>query len=112
MSPDTLSTALNEVERSQTDLTYPLADTLKATVRPSNILVIDSAERINNELASQVKRLIEMVVSDNSPSQSIVWQILIIGQTEAWNDGRLQSLLGEKQSASVGIGLFLLRMFV
>ena len=99
--PDTLSTALNEVERSQTDLTYLLADTLKATAQPSNILVIDSAERINNELAPQVKRLIGMVVSEDSPSQSTVWQILIIGQTEAWIDGRLQALLGDKQT-SVG----------
>ena len=103
LSPDTLSVTLSVVKRSQTDLAYPLADTLKATAHPSNIMVIDAAERINSELVTHVKQLIGVLVSEHFSDKSTVWQILIIGQTEAWVDGRLQALLGEIQPTSVGI---------
>jgi hypothetical protein len=39
-----------------------------------------------------------------SPRIIPVWRILIVGQTEAWIDGRLQGLLGDKQPASVELG--------
>jgi len=102
LSTDTLNVTLNEVKRSQTNLTYPLSETLKTASNPKNVLVIDSAERINNDLALQVCELIWDIVPEQSTGQP-VWRILIIGQTESWSDGRLQNLLGEKKPFQLGI---------
>jgi hypothetical protein len=104
LGPDTLGATLIEVERIKTDLTHPLHTTLKATAHPSNVLVIDAAERISSELALQVKQLVGALVSEHPHSKIPVWRVLIVGQTEAWIDGRLQNLLGDKQPASIELG--------
>jgi hypothetical protein len=103
LGPDTLSATLNEVERSHTDLTYSLSDTLKASAHSNNILVIDAAERISRELVPQVKQFVNALLSGHPPGQVSMWRILIIGQTEAWIDGRLQALLGDRQAIAVGV---------
>jgi hypothetical protein len=97
LGPDTLVATLIEVERIKTDLAHPLHNTLKASAHPSNVLVIDAAERISSELALKVKQLVGALVSERTPGETPVWRILIVGQTEAWIDGRLQGLLGDKQ---------------
>jgi len=104
LAPDTLATTLIEVERLKTDLAHPLHATLKATANPSNVLVIDAAERINSELTSNVKHLVEILVPAQALAESPVWRILIVGQTEAWIDGRLQGLLGDIPSTSIELG--------
>ena len=105
LGPDTLGATLIEVERTKTDLAHPLHTTLKATAHPNNVLVIDTAERISSEkMALQVKQLVGALVSEHTPGEIPVWRILIVGQTEAWIDGRLQGLLGDKQPASVELG--------
>ncbi|HEX9202301.1 MAG TPA: ATP-binding protein [Acidobacteriaceae bacterium] len=104
LGPDTLGATLIEVERTKTDLAHPLHTTLKATAHPNNVLVIDAAERISSEMALPVKQLVGALVSEHAPGEIPVWRILIVGQTEAWIDGRLQGLLGDKQPASVELG--------
>ena len=104
LGPDTLGATLIEVDRIKTDLAHPLHATLKGTAHPSNVLVIDAAERISNELAPNVKRLMAALVSEHTPGESPVWRILVVGQTEAWIDGRLQGLLGDEQPASIELG--------
>ena len=104
LGPDALGATLIEVERTKTDLAHPLHATLKATAQPHNVLVIDAAERISSELAPQVKQLVGALVSEHTSGEIPVWRVLIVGQTEAWIDGRLQRLLGDKQPASIGIG--------
>ncbi|PKN35391.1 MAG: hypothetical protein CVU61_03725 [Deltaproteobacteria bacterium HGW-Deltaproteobacteria-19] len=104
LGPDTLDVTLTEVERIKTDLTHPLHTTLKATVHSKNILVIDASERISSELVPQVKRLVEALICEHIPGEIPVWQILIIGQTEAWIDGRMLGLLGNKRSAHIELG--------
>ena len=103
LGPDTLGATLIEVERIKTDLVHPLHDTLKAAAHPGNVLVIDAAERISSELASKVKQLVAALVAGNTPDAVPVWRVLIVGQTEAWMDGRLQNLAGDNQPASLGI---------
>ncbi|MDZ4253330.1 MAG: hypothetical protein U1A72_12255 [Sulfuritalea sp.] len=104
LGPDTLLAALSEVERIKIGFAHPLRTTLAATAHPSNILVIDAAERISAESVPQVKQLVEQIVSEQVPAETRVWRILIIGQTEAWIDGRLRDLLGNTMPASVALG--------
>ena len=52
----------------------------------------------------QVKQLVEALLYEHVPGEFPAWQIVIVGQTEAWIDGRLQGLLGDKQPASVELG--------
>ena len=104
LGPDTLGATLIEVERTKTDLAYPLHTTLKATAHLHNVLVIDAAERISGEMAAQVKQLVEALLSERVPGEIPVWRILIVGQTEAWIDGRLQVLLGDEKPTPVALG--------
>jgi hypothetical protein len=104
LGPDTIRATLIEVERIKTDLAHPLSVTLKATAQQSNVLVIDAAERISSELVPQVKRLVAALVCESAPGEIPLWRILVVGQTEAWIDGRLQGLLGNKESVSVELG--------
>jgi hypothetical protein len=104
LGPDALGATLIEVERIKTDLVHPLHTTLKATAHPINVLVIDAAERISNELALQVKQLVGALVSGHTPGEIPIWRILIVGQTESWIDGRLQGLLGDKQPVPIELG--------
>jgi hypothetical protein len=52
----------------------------------------------------KVKRLITQLLADNGEHDIPVWRILIVGQTEAWADGRLLTLVGATMPANVGLG--------
>lgn len=95
LDPEMLKTSLSEIERIKTGFAHPLLDTLMATTRPANILVIDAAEHIGNESTPQVKQLVKALLSLRTCSDKPTWRVLTIGQTEAWADGRLQSYFGD-----------------
>lgn len=103
LGPDTLAATLSEVGRIKTGFAHPLRATLAATAQPANILVLDAAERISGESASQVRTLVEQLLSEPVPGAAPVWRILLIGQTEAWIDGRLRVLLGTAMPASIAL---------
>jgi hypothetical protein len=104
LTPSALNSSLVEGERAKTELTRPLDETLNATTWPSNILVLDTAERIDRELALKVRGLLESLLSQTPAGSGPTWRILIVGQTEAWVAGALQGLLGDRKAASVAIG--------
>jgi hypothetical protein len=94
LGPDGLKAALNEVERGKIGLDHPLGAVLKASAQPRNMLVIDAAERLSAEVAASAKALIAELIAANNGQEPSGWHVLVIGQTEAWADSRLQNLTG------------------
>jgi hypothetical protein len=104
LGPDALNVLLSETERLKIGLAYPLLDVLKATAKQQNVLVIDAAEHLSVEHEPKVKRLITELLADNGEHDTPVWRVLIVGQTEAWADGRLQVLVDATTVANVELG--------
>jgi conflict system STAND superfamily ATPase len=76
LKPDVLEELLSEAKRGQLGLTHALLDVLKAASRPTNVLVIDSAERLSGDGAKPARKLIEELVRATSGA----WRVVIIGQ--------------------------------
>jgi hypothetical protein len=87
LGPDQLSVMLSDVERAKLGLAHPLADVLRASSKPNNVLVIDSAERLTRQVQAGARDLVTAVTSGASP-----WHVILIGQTEAWTEGTLQTI--------------------
>lgn len=79
LGPAALQAALSEAERHRLGLTAPLADLLKATAAPQNILVLDAVERAD---AATIMRLSQVVRSLAEPRSSggTGWKVIAIGQ--------------------------------
>ena len=89
LGPDQLSVALNEVDRWKLNIAHPLGSVLKASSKPTNILVIDSAERLTREVQNSVHQLVAAITDGSNQN---AWRVIIIGQTEAWTEGALQGI--------------------
>lgn len=92
LGPEEVNIILSEAKRSSAGLSRTLLETLINSTKQKNVLVIDSAERLSPESAIKIKKLISSLSADNSENPQ--WRILILGQTEAWSDARLQDLSG------------------
>lgn len=103
LGPDILEAAVQQAKRSQMGLAHSLSTTLAGSASGTNILVLDAAERINADSAIQVRQLIHGLLAATESEIPPAWRILIIGQTEAWIDGRLLALFGVLPHASVAI---------
>jgi len=106
LSPEDLEEAISERKRRMIGLSQPLLQTLESTTNKRNILVLDSAERINPDSSNRVKNLISNLAgkkdSDkNLPSSN--WQIVITGQTESWATGYLQHISGVSSPENIEI---------
>jgi hypothetical protein len=97
LGPEQAEAALSELKRGSVGLDHPLRKILANTSNPRNVLVIDAAERLTADGRTRVKALLADLLAGSTPS---AWRVVIIGQTEAWADGRLQELVGVSQSTS------------
>lgn len=93
LSPEDLEFALAERTRTNLGILHPLKDVFSSTVETENIVVIDSAERINPDCSQRLQSLIATLLT-NENNESFLWRIIIIGQTEAWSSGKLHTLTG------------------
>jgi transcriptional regulator with XRE-family HTH domain len=101
LGPGTLAAALSEIERGQLGLGHPLLEILDGAAGPYNLLVIDAAERLPKDVSLKAQSLIAELLQRNVNEKEAGWRVIIVGQTEAWADGRLQLLAGSEQPPSV-----------
>ncbi len=66
-----------------------------------NFLVVDAAERLPKDVPLKAQSLIMTLLQSNMNEREAGWRVIVVGQTEAWADGRLQSLVGNEQPSNV-----------
>jgi transcriptional regulator with XRE-family HTH domain len=95
--PGNLAAALSETDRGQLGLNHPLLEILDGAATPYNFLVIDAAERLPKDVSHKAQSLIATLLQSNINEREAGWRVIVVGQTEAWADGRLQSLVGNER---------------
>lgn len=94
-SSEDLDLVLAEKTRQSLGLLHPLHEIFPSTTRNKNILVIDAAERIKSDCEKRAKQLIaHLLLSNNEEKRLPEWRVIVIGQTEAWANGKIQELTG------------------
>lgn len=88
--PESLKTALSAARRSSLPLAHELSLVLNATVRPHNVLVIDSAERIEAGEFVVIRQLLQTILSNDAEG---AWRVVVVTQTQGWVDGE-ETMLG------------------
>lgn len=91
--PEDLKTALGAARRSALPLTHALSLVLKATVKPKNVLVIDSAEHIETGEFVVIRQLLQAILPSDGDETGGAWRVVIITQTQSWVEGE-QTILG------------------
>ena len=101
--PENLETALSATRRGMLPLRHELALVLNATVNPKNVLVIDSAERIDPAELGIIRRLLQAILAPAEQAGG-VWRVVVITQTQNWVEGA-GDMLGGRRAAPVELEL-------
>jgi len=91
-----LKTALSAARRSALPLTHELSLVLKATVKPQNVLVIDSAERIEAGEFVVIRQLLQAILPNDGEENQGAWRVVIVTQTQSCVKGEEMLLGGRK----------------
>lgn len=91
-----LKTALSAARRSALPLTHELSLVLNATVKPQNVLVIDSAERIEAGEFVVIRQLLQAILPNDGDETERAWRVVIVTQTQSWVEGEAMILGGWK----------------
>ncbi|UJQ27079.1 hypothetical protein [Lysobacter gummosus] len=94
--PEELKTALSASRRGSLPLTHDLSVVLNATVRERNVLVIDSAERIEPGEFIVIRQLLKAILSDDGEEIGKAWRVILVTQTQSWVAGKDTMLGGRK----------------
>jgi hypothetical protein len=100
--PEELKLALSTARRGLLPLTHELSKVLNATVKPQNVLVIDSAERIEASEFVVIRHLLQSLLPDDGEATEGAWRIVIITQTQSWVDGD-ETILGGRNAHLIEI---------
>ncbi|SPS02459.1 hypothetical protein [Cupriavidus taiwanensis] len=100
--PEELKTALSAARRSALPLTHELALVLTATVKPQNVLVIDSAERIEAGEFVVIRRLLQAILPSDGEETEDAWRVVIVTQTQSWVEGE-ETILGGRKAHIVEV---------
>tara|TARA_R110001599_G_scaffold64023_3_gene179189 strand:- start:840302 stop:845566 length:5265 start_codon:yes stop_codon:yes gene_type:complete len=95
--PEELKMALSAARRSALPLTHELSLVLNSTVNPHNVLVIDSAERIDVGEFIVIRKLIQAILPNNDESFESAWRIVIVAQTHSLVDDG-ETILGVRKA--------------
>lgn len=101
--PEDLKTALSAARRSALPLAHELSLVLNATVKPQNVLVIDSAERIEAGEFVVVRQLLQAILPNDGEETKRAWRIVIVTQTQSWVEGE-ETILGGRKAHLVEVG--------
>jgi hypothetical protein len=85
--PEELKTALSAARRGALPLTHEPSLVLNATVKPQNVLVIDSAERIEAGEFVVIRKLLQAILPSDGKETEGVWRVVIVTQTQSWVEG-------------------------
>jgi hypothetical protein len=94
--PEDLKTALSAARRGALPLTHELSLVLNATVKPQNVLVIDSAERIEAGEFVVMRQLFQAILPNDGGETEDVWRVVVVTQTQSWVEGEETILGGRK----------------
>ncbi|WP_244217987.1 hypothetical protein [Paraburkholderia caledonica] len=94
--PEALKTALSAARRGALPLTHELSLVLNATVKPQNVLVIDSAEHIAAGEFVVVRQLLQAILPRDGEETGSAWRVVIVTQTQSWSEGEETVLGGRK----------------
>jgi hypothetical protein len=94
--PEDLRLALSAARRSALPLKHELSLVLNATVKPQNVLVIDSAERIEASEFVVIRQLLQALLPNNGEETDRAWRVVIVTQTQNWVEGEETILSGRK----------------
>ncbi|URM26101.1 hypothetical protein LLY42_19355 [Pseudomonas frederiksbergensis] len=94
--PEELKTALSAARRGALPLTHELSLVLNVTVKPQNVLVIDSAERIKAGEFVVIRQLLQAILPSNGKETEGAWRVVIVTQTQSWVEDEETILSGRK----------------
>lgn len=94
--PEDLKTALSAARRSALPLSHELSRVLNATVNSHNVLVIDSAERIEVSEFVLIRQLLQAILPNDGQETEGAWRVVIVTQTQSWVEGEDTILGGRK----------------
>ncbi len=97
--PEHLKTALSAARRSSLPLAHELSLVLNATVKSRNVLVIDSAERIEAGEFVVIRQLLQAILSNDAGR---AWRVVVVTQTQSWVEGE-ETMLGGRKAHLVEI---------
>lgn len=100
--PEELKAALSAARRGALPLTHELSLVLNATVKPQNVLVIDSAERIEASEFVVIRQLLQAILPNDGEGAEGVWRVVIVTQTQNWVDGE-ETILGRRKAHLVEV---------
>ncbi|MEG3791242.1 hypothetical protein V1318_14020 [Lysobacter sp. CCNWLW3] len=98
-----LKTALSAARRSTLPLTHELSIVLNAAVKPQNVLVIDSAERIEAGEFVVIRQLLRAILPDDGEETESAWRVVIVTQTQNWGAGE-ETIFGGRKARLVEVG--------
>jgi len=97
--PEELKTALSAVRQRNLPLRHELSRVLKATVKPRNVVVIDSAERIEATEFQIIRKLLQAILPAVAQPEA-TWRVVVVTQTQGWVEGD-ETMLGGRRPAFV-----------
>lgn len=100
--PDELRTALSAARRSSLPLQHELSPILKASANPRNILVFDSAERIDLAELIVIRQLVVSLLPPEPVSEDGAWRLVVISQPQGWVE-RSDEMLGHRNAHLVDV---------
>lgn len=100
--PENLKTALSAARRSALPLVHELSLVLNATVKPQNVLVIDSAERIEAGELVVVRQLLQAILPSEAEGIEDAWRIVVVTQTQSWVEGA-ETIVGGRKTRLVEV---------
>ncbi len=100
--PEGLKMALSAARRSGLPLAHELSLVLNTTVKPQNVLVIDSAERIEAGEFVVIRQLLQAILPNDGKETEGVWRVVIVTQTQSWVEGE-ETILGGRKAHLVEV---------
>ena len=97
--PEELKTALSAARQGNLPLRHELSRVLNATVKPRNVLVIDSAERIEATEFQIIRKLLQAILPAVAQPEA-TWRVVVVTQTQGWAEGE-EMMLGERRATFV-----------
>jgi hypothetical protein len=94
--PEDLKMALSAARRGALPLTHELSLVLNATVKQQNVLVIDSAERIETSEFVVIRQLLQAILASEGEETGDAWRVVIVTQTHSWVEDEETILSGRK----------------
>jgi hypothetical protein len=100
--PEDLKTALSAARRCALPLTHEFSLVLNATVEPQNVLVIDSAERIEAGEFVIIRQLLQATLPNDSEESEGAWRVIIVTQTQSWVEDK-ETICGGRKAYLVEV---------